>query len=110
MKPTSALILTACTIALCASCAATEGGATLAQLISEAMTDGAISPEEADQIKVAADAAAGAGSAWVGDWAGTIATGLGTILATFLGLRYAPNTLIVGKQEAAALDKIAKTG
>jgi len=76
----------------------------LAETVTAATADGVVTPEEADAIGVRMAAYVDAPGI---DWAALGGTVLASVAATFLGLRYAPNTAIIGKQESAALNKVA---
>jgi Flp pilus assembly protein TadD len=110
--PVFALIGAALIAALCFACTTPERQAA-AQALSEAITastrDGVVTQTEVDEITALTKAFTDAPADGT-DWTSLLGTALGSIGATFFGLRYAPNSVIVGKQEAAALDKLAGTG
>jgi hypothetical protein len=91
-------------VASCASPAQQTAAQALAETVTAATKDGIVTQAEADGIadkmKAYVDAP---GIKWA-ELGGTV---LASLAATFLGLRYAPNSVIVGAQEAAALNKAA---
>jgi len=79
----------------------------LAEAVTAATKDGVVTAEEQDLITSKFKAYQDAPKT---DWAGLAATALGTLTTTFLGIRILPNRHLIGKAEAAALDKAAGTG
>lgn len=91
------------------SCTSPERTAAFQELqaaYSTAVADGVVTDTEARDVgaKLQAFNDAPAGGQ---DWIALATTALGTLAAGFFGLRYAPNSVIIGKQEAAALDLAA---
>ena len=102
------LLLTLLFIA-CASPERQAAQASFADAYNAATSDGVISPDEAKDLaakwKLVQDSPSDFSWATVGAAAGT------ALLAVFPMLRYLPNGLIIGKQEAAHLDaQVAKVG
>lgn len=76
----------------------------LADTVTAATADGIVTPDEATAISSKMKAYVDAPGI---NWAELGGTVLASIGAMFLGLRYAPNSVIIGKQEAAAVNKAA---
>lgn len=74
----------------------------LAETITAATKDGVITQAEADSIAVKMKAYTAAPSY---DWATLGATAVGTLVAGLFGIRFIPNSAIIGKQEALHLEK-----
>lgn len=80
-------------------------GAALQATLDEAKADGVLTTEELAAIQAkASDLQEATGNV---DWPATLGTIAGSVLATFLGIRFAPNSLIIGRQESTALNKAA---
>jgi hypothetical protein len=88
----------------CTSAAQQTAAQDLAETVTAATKDGVVTPEEAQAIQVKMQGYIDAPGV---DWAALGGTVLASIAATFLGLRYAPNSVIIGKAEAAALNRTA---
>lgn len=74
------------------------------QEIADMLADGVITELEAERMKLILESAKDT------NWPELLGTGISSVLATFFGIRYAPNSLILGKREASAVDKLAGTG
>lgn len=77
----------------------------LAETITAATKDGVVTPEEKALIKAKTDTYTGSFGGT--DWRTLLGTAAGTVLTSLIGVRILPNALVVGKQEAAALNKAA---
>lgn len=89
------------------SCASKEqqtAAQELADTVTSATRDGLITDAEAKAIQMKMKAYVDAPGV---DWAALGGSVLASVAATFLGLRYVPNAHVIGKEEAAALDKAA---
>lgn len=76
----------------------------LADTVTEATRDGVVTEDEAKLIAAKMQVYIDAPST---DWAGLATTAIATLVAAFTGLRYLPNSQIIGKEEAKAVDKVA---
>ena len=105
LLPCLALLLGLFLVTLsCTSAEQQTAAQALAETVTAATKDGVVTSEEAGSIQAKMQAYVDAPGV---DWAALGGTMLASIAATFLGIRYVPNSMIVGKQEAAALNKTA---
>lgn len=87
------LLLLALLVHSCNSPAQANAAHELAETIERATADGIVTQEEADLIAVKMRAFSSAPGV---NWGEVLATGLGTLAAAFVGLRYVPNRHILG--------------
>ena len=104
MKPALYVIACVATTALFLACTSPQQASAaqdLAETVTAATKDGIVTQAEADTIKAKMKAYTEAPGT---DWTAVLGASLGSVVAGIFGLRYLPNSVIIGKQEAAHLD------
>lgn len=95
------LALTALFIA-CTSPQQASAAQDLAETVTAATKDGIVTEDEAKTIGVKMKAYTDAPGT---DWVAVLGASLGSVAAGLVGLRYLPNSAIIGKTEALHLEK-----
>jgi len=96
---------------LFASCLASggTGAADVSKYLSDALADGTFTAEEMEGFRAMLEAYGNSVSSSF-DWTTIAGTILGGAVTAVTGIRFLPNSLIVGKQEAQAINKAAGIG
>jgi hypothetical protein len=97
---------------LTAACMAVDPNAPsapeVAQFLATALSDNTLTQAELDEFQALLEQYGSTRSAI--DWKALAGTAVAGVLTTLTGIRFLPNSLIVGKQEADAINKAAGIG